>query len=326
MKSLLKVAITGASGMLGTALLDCFVNQNQTTNSKYGMFEVFAASRTKGFTGDKIHWDTFDLSDINSLKHWLFSYRPDVVIHNAAIINVDLCEKEPHLSRTVHVDATKIMSDSISAWGGRLLYISTDAVFDGKKSGLYEETDSPNPMNVYAKTKWEGENITLEASNGLVLRTTIFGWNQSNRISFAEWVLKGLVEQSQLTMFSDVFFTPIHVSHAANIIAKIIVSDMSGIYHLSGSSVLSKYEFAKNMSKTFNLCGDNIISTSVEKSNLIAFRSKNMTLTNAKLIKDLNIQIPTVDEGIELFKKQYESGWLSKVKGKELRSGYQFWV
>ncbi|MCX7121826.1 MAG: SDR family oxidoreductase [Gammaproteobacteria bacterium] len=291
-----KIAVTGARGMLGTAILNRFSDD----------FNIFATSRTKGLCKNNIHWKLFDLLDSEKLTAWLIKNKPDVVIHCAAMVNVDECEKEVKRAEALHVNTTKLITETISAWNARLVYISTDAVFDGKKIGFYAEIDKPCPLSIYGRTKYQGEVATLNASeNNLVLRTTIFG-NQkiSGRISFADWLLDSLQNQKRLTLFTDVEFTPIHVSHFSDILFRILTcrTEVKGLFHLSGSTKLSKYDFGLQLAQQLNLPTSHILQSTLEQANLLALRGKNMTLSNEKLSLLMNIKFPTARDGIMCLK------------------------
>ncbi|OGT37973.1 MAG: hypothetical protein A3F11_03110 [Gammaproteobacteria bacterium RIFCSPHIGHO2_12_FULL_37_14] len=315
MARFLKIAITGASGMLGSAILDCLDDGHS----------IFATSRTTGYRRPGVQWRQFDLLDKEKLTRWLIEIKPDVVIHCAAIINVDSCERESILAEALHVGSTAVINDTIADWNGRLIYISTDSIFDGKQETPYQEEDPPNPLNVYGRTKHRGELAVLKNPDSLVLRTNIFGWSQAERISFAEWILKGLVEKLHLTMFADVSFTPIHVSHVAEVICKILSSNITGLFHLTGNSILSKYDFTLKMASIFGLSAENVTSSSINDVHLIAPRPKNMALANHKLCTALDYQLPTIDDGIKKLKAQYDNGWLAKIKHRAVKPGYVFW-
>lgn len=315
MAELLRVGITGAGGMLGMALV-------HTLSSH---FAVFAAGRAIApYPGDAT-WDHFDLHDRNSLRAWLLNRRPHVVIHNAAIVNVDSCEKRFDEVSYIHSGVIPVIADTIAQWQGRLVYISTDAVFNGQKTGPYSELDEPCPLNAYGLTKLHGERATLETSGGLVLRTNIFGWSPNDRISFAEWLLKGLVEQSDLKLFTDVFYTPIHVCHLAQIVADLIRNHQTGLLHATGSTELSKHEFGMLMAATFGLETSRVRQTSVDAAGLAALRPKNMALSNGKLRGVLGRPIPGAPNGIAQFHSEYNNGWLSALKGRPIAPYYRFW-
>jgi dTDP-4-dehydrorhamnose reductase len=293
----MRIGVTGASGMLGTTLV--------THLSK--LHKVFATSRSKGIEGKDIEWDCFDLTDIKLLNKWLDRVKPNVVIHCAAIVNVDLCEENFDLATKLHVETTKVMSNYLNRNNGRLIYISTDSVFDGKKHGSYSESDLVNPLNVYAKTKLMGERSVQLMTNGLVLRTNIIGWTQENSVSFAEWMLKGLTDNAPLNLFYDVNFSPLHVYDLSLIIEKIINNPIFGLYHCVSSDSISKYDFGKKMAEIFQLSDSNINRVSVDDMEFKASRPKNMALNINKISAALEYDFPNAIDAIKLMKHQYNN-------------------
>jgi len=293
----MRIGVTGASGMLGTALV--------THLSKF--YKVFATSRSKGIEGKNIEWDCFDLIDIVLLDKWLDKVRPDVVIHCAAIINVDACEENVDLATKLHVETTKVIANYLDCNNGRLIYISTDSVFDGKKQSPYSESDLVNPLNVYAKTKLMGENSVRLTENGLVLRVNIVGWTNENKTSFSEWILNGLIENIPLNLFYDVYFSPLNVYDLSLIIEKIIDKPIFGLYHCASSDSISKYDFGKKIAEIFQLSDSNINRVSVKSMKFKASRAKNMALNIDKISSILEYDFPSVIDAIKLMKHQYDN-------------------
>ncbi len=293
----MRIGVTGASGMLGTALV--------THLSK--LHKVFATSRSKGIEGKDIEWDCFDLTDIKLLNKWLDRVKPNVVIHCAAIVNVDLCEENFDLATKLHVETTKVMSNYLNRNNGRLIYISTDSVFDGKKHGSYNESDLVNPLNVYAKTKLMGERPVQLMTNGLVLRTNIIGWTRENSVSFSEWMLKGLTDNIPLNLFYDVNFSPLNVYDLSIIIEKIIQNPIFGLYHCASSDGISKYDFGRKMAEIFQLSDSNINRISVDDMEFKASRPKNMALNINKISAVLEYDFPNAIDAIKLMKRQYNN-------------------
>lgn len=293
----MKVGVTGASGMLGSALI--------THLSK--SYRVFATSRGKGVEGKNIKWDCFDLTDITLLNKWLETIKPDVVIHCAAIVNVDLCEDNVKLATKLHIETTEVMANYLDSNGGRLIYISTDSVFDGEKQGAYSESDLVSPLNVYAKTKIMGEKSVQSMNNGLVLRTNIIGWTQEGKTSFAEWVLNRLNDNVPLNLFYDVYFSPLTVYDLSLIIEKIIEKPILGLYHCASRDNISKYDFGKKMAEIFQLSDSNITRVSVDSMDFEAGRPKNMALNIDKISSVLKYDFPTTIDAIKLMKHQYDN-------------------
>jgi dTDP-4-dehydrorhamnose reductase len=311
----IKVIVTGAAGMLGTAVIDILRNY----------FHVIATDLYKGYSPDDVRWHEGDLLDSKSLRGWLKKEKPDAVVHCAAIVDVDACEKNPSLAEALHVTTTRNIADVLSGWKGKLIYISTDSVFDGLKMDSYLETDLVNPPNIYAKTKYNGELETQKTERGLVLRTNIFGWNKVEKLSFAEWILKSLAVHEPIRMFMDVMYSPIHVSHLSDIIVQVINNDVCGLYHAGGGTSLSKHAFALQMADIFGLDKQPIIAGSIDDAGLEATRPKNMALSCEKIQQEMDIKLPDVNAGICLMKKQYDSGWLAAIKGRKVSGQYRFW-
>ena len=292
----MRIGITGASGMLGTALV------SRLSKS----FQVYATSRSKGIEGKNIEWDCLDLIDIPLLNKWLNKVKPDMVIHCAAIVNVDACEDNVEMATRLHVETTEVIANYLDTNNGRLIYISTDSVFDGKKQTPYNETDLANPLNIYARTKLMGEQPVLSMVNGLILRTNIIGWTQEGNTSFAEWVIRGLIDNAPLNLFYDVHFSPLHVDELSLIIENIIERPVYGLYHFASSDNISKYDFGVQMAKVFGLSDSNINRASVEDMDFKAERPKNMALNSEKLAEKLKRDMFSAIDSIKLMKRQYD--------------------
>lgn len=292
----MKIGITGASGMLGAAL----VSRLSRT------LKVFATSRSRGVEGKNIEWNCFDLTDVVLLNQWLETSQLDVIVHCAAIVDVDLCEEDVSAATDLHVKTTEIIANYINFNKGVLIYISTDSVFDGEKQTSYSESDLTNPLNIYAKTKLMGEEIVLSINNGTVLRTNIIGWTQKSNSSFVEWVLKSLINNIPLNLFYDVYFSPLTVVELSLIIEKIIYNPFYGLYNCGSRGSISKYDFGKKMAEIFEIFGSNINRISVDDLNLKAKRPKNMTLNSDKISNKLNYNIPNPVDSIMQLKKQYQ--------------------
>ena len=291
----MRIGITGASGMLGTSLVSHLSKRH----------DIFATSRGKSIEGQNIEWNCFDLTNAALLNQWLEEVRPDMIIHCAAIINVDACEDNVEIATKLHVETTKVMVNYLDPNDGKLIYISTDSVFDGKKQGAYSESDLISPLNVYAKTKLMGERPVLSMNNGLVLRVNIIGWTQKGSTSFAEWLIGSLIDSTPLSLFHDVQFSPLHVDDLSLIIERIIKKPIFGLYHCGSNDSISKYNFGKEMAKIFHLSDSTINRVSVDSMEFKADRPKNMALDSRKLTKDLGCEMPTVLKSIISMKSQY---------------------
>ena len=287
----MRIGITGASGMLGTALL-----RKLSVNPANS---ILATSRTRGLLGDNINWNCFDLTDRYKLEYWLKSYQPDVIIHCAAIVNVDMCEDYPLKAQELHVKSTETLSEFFDKTGGKFIYISTDSIYDGNGIKPHKETDNPKPENHYSKSKFLGEASVNQLKNGLIIRTNILGRSSSKQKSFFEWILGNLVQKTSMNLFEDVLFSPIHVSHLSEVINIFISSYHSGTFNCGSQDYLSKYEFGIKVADIFNLPRDVIIKSKIEQANLKAKRPRNMSLCNDKLENTIEYKLPKINEVIE---------------------------
>lgn len=311
----MNVAITGASGMLGTALIDKLSNE----------YLVFATARDQGLLKKNVYWHCFDLTNLTKLEKWLLKIQPDVVIHCAAMVNVDECETKEDLAYQLHVKTTEVIANFLTNHDGRLIYISTDSVFDGFNKKSYSEEDQTSPLNVYSKTKLLGEYSVLSMKKGVVLRTNIVGWSMKDKISFSEWVLINLVKKKRIKLFNDVFFSPIHVSELSKIIIQIIEKKASGLFNVSSQDALSKYDFGLIMAETFECSSEYFDEISVEELGLKAKRPKNMALSNKKITHLLGHELSHAIDAALIMKQEYKNGYLAKIKNREIKKNYEFW-
>jgi dTDP-4-dehydrorhamnose reductase len=290
-----KVYITGIWGMLGYKIAKSLEND----------CSIFGCDLFQGFTNllksDKI--TTIDLSDYTMISEEIKDIHPDVIIHTAAMINVDLCEEHPDDANRINAEITENLAKISKKIGAKFVYISTDAVFDGEKSGKFTEDDKVNPVNIYGKSKLTGEFKTTENSNNyLILRTNIYGWNIQKKLSFAEWVYDSLASNKVINMFNDVLFSPIYVGNFAEVLKDLLNKDTTGLYHLAGNDCCSKLEFGVALAKTFSFDEKLIKSISLDDfSGFKAKRIKNMSLNSNRVSKITDCKILGLYDGLKLF-------------------------
>lgn len=285
-----RILLTGSAGMLGSNIIN-------EIGEKYEITGIDISNNPK--LSDQI---LVDLSDSERLRAGLDKLRPACVVHCAALTNVDLCEEEPDLAYRTNAVAVKNLI-SLLPTGIRFIYISTDSIFDGEK-GYYSESDITHPVNNYAKTKLEGEYVTQElASNHVIIRTNIFGHNYVTGQSFAEWILDSLLQGKQISMFTDVLFSPISVITLAHLIDRLINMDIIGKVHIGSDSSISKYEFGIKLAKIFSLDHSLIQAATLSTFQLKAKRPKNTTLDITKA-KNIFKALPCIDDEINTFYKR----------------------
>lgn len=232
----MKILITGVNGMLGSALATGF--------SKSVSTKVYGTGRNPICRANNIEqYFSGDLTDTDFVDELKLSVEPDVIIHCAALVNLKECEDHPEMARDIHISATQSLSETFGT--SRFFYISTDSVFDGER-GDYSEKDDVNPLNTYALTKFEGEQVIRTSHREyLILRTNIFGNNSPSGSSLFEWAYKSLSESKEITGFDNFIFNPLYVGQISDIIERLLLDfpDLVGTFHVGSDRHISKYKF-----------------------------------------------------------------------------------
>ena len=303
-----RILVTGGSGMLGAnLLLEC--------RNKFELHSVQLRHRLGfAFCRHKI----FDLAEKEKTLGVISEIKPHVVVHTAALTNVDYCETHQDEALRANFVASENVAEACSATGAKMVYVSTDSVFDGKK-GNYNEKSKTNPLNFYAKTKLFGEKVVTEKnSNTTVVRTNMFGWNMLEKNSLSEWIYFGLKKGEKLNLFTDVFFTPLIVNNLGRVIAELIEKDFSGTVNLASPEKVSKFEFGIYIAEAFGLEREKICAASIDNMVLAAKRPKDTSLDISKAKKLLDTSLLTVKEGIAEKKRLLESGFIEALRGGNL--------
>lgn len=298
-----RVLITGCTGLLGSNL--CFLFRDK--------YDVVGISRTP-FNMDRVSYLRGDITDSNFIKRLLMTQRFDVIVHCAALTNVDQCERDPELAMLVNYKATIDLANVSNIAGSRFVFISTDAVFDGSKVGAYTEGDTVNPINVYGESKACAEEKLMELNNTMIVRTNMYGFNYVNKNSLSEWVVTALRSGNDISMFYDVRFSAMLVNDLCKVIDSLILSDSVGIMHVASSDSISKFDFGQFIKKAMNLAGT-INPISVDNSSFTARRSKNMSLDSSKASRVLQIEMPSMREGIISYVDLYNNGYQVALRG-----------
>lgn len=299
-----RLLFTGASGLLGINLAQeamlahdiIGVDRGKLVNAP---FKVLKA----------------DLSDSSSISSLLDQVRPAWLINCAALADLDLCENDPERARTLNTDLPAQLAKECKSRGISMVHISTDAVFDGQGSGFYTEQDTPNPLNVYAKTKLDGElAVAAENPSAIIARVNFYGWSLGGRRSLAEFFFNNLSTGKSMSGFTDAIFCPMLVNHTARILLKMLEQGLTGLYHLVGPHSMSKYQFGVELARKFGLKESEIAPRSIHTSNLTAKRSHNLSLSTHKLSTVLGESLPEFSTGLNEFYTQFQQGYPQKIR------------
>lgn len=307
-----KMLITGVSGLLGNNLAYYLKDH----------YDILGLCNLHMVTIEGVDTKNIDLLSKTAFLKCVEKFCPDVIVHCASLTNVDFCETNKELTERVNIDGTRIVVEALRGSKAKLVYISTDSVYDGDK-GNFSENDPVNPLNYYGKSKYEGELASLKHNNTLIFRTNIFGWNIQKKDSLAEWILRELINKKAIQCFVDVHFSSIYTFEFANILVSALLKDLRGIYNCGSSSSLTKYEFAVKIAESFGLDKFLIKPISIDISHLKAVRGKNLSLNVDKLSNELVNGLPSVDECINRFRQDFNGGLPSRIRHEFIPYGRQ---
>jgi dTDP-4-dehydrorhamnose reductase len=289
-----RILVTGSSGLLGS----------KTVNEAGSKYEVYPTHATLALFPNSLKMNVTDESEV---RHVISLIKPDVVVHTAAETNVDKCEDNKAYASRVNVEGTKHLAKICNQLGTRIIFISTDYVFDGEK-GLYAETDSTNPINHYGVTKLFGEQcITKLCSDFAILRTSVLYGLHPKKQNFARWVISNLKKESQLAIVEDHYNSPTLAKNLAKTILEIIDKDIKGLYHVTGGERISRYEFALRIAETFDF--DTALIRPVKMSELkmwIATRPKDSSLRVDKIRREIDTKLLGVSQGLKEVRQEWE--------------------
>lgn len=280
-----KLVLTGASGFLGSKLY--FMLQR-----KYNVVGTYNTQKKEG-----LH--KLDITDSDATQEFLKKEKPEIILHTAALVNLELCETNKKLAEMVNYTATKNIVEYCKKFGAKLIYISTSYVFDGQK-GSYNEDDKCNPINFYGETKRRAELSVLELSNPLILRLdAIYGYNSSDENNgFFSLILKS----NGLSANNNQKRQPLIIDDIESAIEILLEKNCTGIYHLGGEDNLTKYELGLMLEKIIRK--ESMISPIANKDRA-ARRPKDVSLDTTKA-KNLGIKFSSVSEGIKMIEQQYQ--------------------
>ena len=304
----MKLLVIGGSGLLGYKVAKMASNEHETfLTYNYRFIQI------EGCTALKL-----DKCDRKAVFELLEKINPDVVIDTAALHNVDYCETHPEEAWKVNVEGTRNVAEACKKVGAKVIFISTDYVFDGTK-GYYTEEDAPNPLSYYAKTKLEAEKIiqSLDVNYIIARPSVIYGWNPNEvsglksssgkSVNFVVWALQKLEKGEEIKAVTDQYSSPTLADNLAEALLVMASSEKQGIYHTAGKDCLNRYEFTLKIAKVFGLDKSLIKPVTSEIFKQVAKRPKKCCLDVSKAEKDFGIRFLTVEEGLKLMKNQKES-------------------
>jgi len=299
-----RIFITGGSGLLA-------LNWAMAIRDSY---TVILGLHEREIALAGVQAKRIDLESTDDLTRALETAQPQIVVHTAGLTSVEQCEAEPDRAQHVNVELAANVAKICAKLGLRLVHISTDHLYAGKVP-LVDETFPVVPVNTYGRTKAEAESRVFEAHpQSLVIRTNFYGWGTSYRHSFSDVVIQALRAEKELTLFQDVFYTPILVETVILAVHDLVDLKASGIFHVVGDERISKYEFGLKLAQEFNLATTLLKPGYITDQSTLALRPHDMSLSNQKICKLLGRKLGGVGEHIARLHQQEQNGIAQEIQ------------
>ena len=287
----MKIFITGGSGLLGSKIAEIALEEG---------YEVYAGyCHNKPEFGKPTKLDLAKETDLEAL----YKIKPEVIIHTAALTNVDECETNKELACKINAEGTKRVAEIAKELVVFLVYVSTDYVFSGDK-GMYKEDDEPKPISYYGYTKLLGEKYCECIARPCV----IYGAKPaSGKVNFALWLIDKLRNKEEVKIVTDQYITPTLNTNLAKMLLEVAERELKGVFHLAGATRISRYDFALRIADKFGLDGDLIIPSKMEEMKWIASRPKDSSLDTSKASGYLKEKPYKLNKALEILKEGMEN-------------------
>jgi dTDP-4-dehydrorhamnose reductase len=292
-----KVLVTGANGLLGQHLIKVLLHKN---------YQVIATSRGESRLpfepSSNYTYRAMDVANAMETFSVMSNEKPDVVVHAAAMTQVDDCELRPQQCERINVQGTSQVLTDAETFSSHFIFISTDFVFDGEK-GNYSEEEDTKPISLYGFSKLQAESMVQTSTIPFaIVRTCLVYGNllKGTRSNIISWVRESLEQGKTIQVVSDQLRTPTYVEDLANGIALIIEKKATGIYHISGKDWLTPYDMAIKTAHKFQLDTSKIVKVDASTFKQPGRRPLKTGFVIEKARKELGYEPMSFDEGLNL--------------------------
>lgn len=301
-----KVLILGIGSLTGSKIVAFAKN----------IFEVYGTYNMRNPGFDFIPSFRLDITQWNEVKKLILKISPDVIINTCSLNSVDYCENHAEEAKKINVDSVKNISEISNSIGSKLIHLSSDSVFDGTKATPYTEKDLQNPINVYGRTKMDGEKIVLHNSNNLVIRASVlYGWlpksilnipsSSMKPANFAQWLITKLQSKEVIKIITDEYSSPIIADDFARSIVHLTSGNYDGLFHSAPPIQINRYDFSIKLAKFLQLNYSLIQPTTNKELGRSVTTGFNKCLDSSKIVKETNFHFMSLDESFDLLRHQF---------------------
>lgn len=299
-----KILVIGVSGLTGYKIAN-ILSKN---------FETYGTFNQRPISLENVETLQMDITSKEKLSEVFSNIEPNIVINTSALHNVDYCEVNAEEAFNVNYRSVENIEKLTNKYESKLIHFSTDYVFDGENTSPYSEKDNPNPLSVYGLSKLKGENSICLEKHVVIRPSVVYGWSpmelteqvssSGKAINFALWLLKKLKNNEKINIVTDQITTATLADSLAESMINIIQSNKSGLYHMSGLSCETRYEFAIKLCESFGYDPDLISPTTSSAFSQKAKRPKFSCLDCNKAISTLGITLLSTEKSLQKMKEQ----------------------
>ncbi len=232
--------------------------------------------------------------------------QPDTVIHLAGLTNVDYCQANQKIAKKINIDSTKYILQNCKKYNAKLIYTSTDAIFDGTDPP-YTEISTPNPLNYYGVTKLESENLIKNSGISYIIARVMLMYgakNHHHRENPFTYLMSQLSQNQPVKMVTDQYRNPILADDCAKIILELIEKNKEGTYHIASPSCISRYDFAITLAEVFNFDTKLIQPVTSDIFPELIPRAVNTCFGTRKILSELDTKARSAEKGLKSIKQQ----------------------
>ncbi len=295
-----RILLTGSNGLLGQKIVNLLSNR----------MNVQLLATSKGVNRHSLHegytYRTADLLDQEIWESIFQEFKPTDIIHSAALTNVDYCEKEKELCDQVNVQAVSMLCELCKRYDTRMMFISTDFIFDGN-DGPYRENDLPNPVNYYGLSKLKAEEIIQRSGVSYAILRTILLYGITSGMSRGNivlWAKKSLEEGKNLRIVNDQIRCPTLAEDLASATVSCLMKNAEGIFHISGPEMLSMVELVKKVANFWKLDDSLISEINSNELDQLAKRPPKTGFVLLKAQTELNFKPHNLKKGFLMLDRQ----------------------